>query len=453
MQFYQLKEQVIDAGLCTHCGTCVALTEGLQMKETGSGPLPFATNLSVEIQDAVWQACPGKGLNYAKLNINVFGKLPEKWLIGNTEKTYIGYSAKESIRYAGASGGVITQILLYLLENNLIQGAVVLKHGIPRPWLAKAIIATTSDEIIGAAQSVYAPIPVNLILDQVEKFKGILAYVGLPDQIESVRILQTLHHPAVRNIKYLIGPYVGINMYDSAILSFARSKGIKHESEIAEVKYRDGEWPGYLRITALSGKTVRAEKFYYNYLLPFYITRSTLYAINFANDFTDISVGDAWSPAYEQEGKGFAVVVARNSKARILLNDMQNEGCLELNEQSVEEIMNMHGHMFDFKKRGAFMRMRFRRFFGKKIPDYGIKPVGLGVSRYLVELIIFGVILVCSTKFSRFLLRLIPVGFIGRFFNLSRKGWKNVSKPTKRKGLLHQKYRIIENANNYQSAN
>ncbi len=443
MNFIDLKRQVIDAGICTHCGTCVGLENKLSFRDTSHGPLPSSTEQDLEIDDIIYYACPGKGLNYAELNKFFFGELPHNWLIGNFEQSYVGYSQKDEIRFAGASGGVITQILIYLLKQDLIQGAVVLRHGKPKPWLAEPIIATTEKEILDASQSVYAPVPVNTILKELTSFKGNIAFVGLPDQVSSIRQLQQMGHHSVKNIRYILGPYVGINMYSSAVLKFARSNGIKDPESIAEVKYRDGEWPGYLRITDHKGKTVKAEKFYYNYLLPFYITRSTLYSIDFANDLADISVGDAWNPIYEKEGKGFAVVVGRNKTATDLLEKMKQEGYLALDEKSLEEVLNMHGHMFDFKKRGAFVRMRFRSILGRKIPDYGIQPVRLGLTRYLVEIVIFGSIILCSNRVARWLLGFIPVGFIGRFFNFSRKSWKNMSKPTKRKGLLNQEYKIL----------
>lgn len=412
------------------------------MTETRKGPLPFGDAKTV-LDETTWQACPGKGYHYADLNKQVFGHLPKHWLIGNVRKTFVGYSHDEGIRYKGASGGVITQILIYLLEKGMIDGAVVLKHGTPKPWLAESIIATTREEILAGAQSVYAPIPVNKILRQTTKFKGKLAYVGLPDQVTSIRLLQKTGHPSVQNIKYVLGPYVGINMYSGAVMQFAKSNGIRSTEEIQEVRYRDGEWPGYLRITSKSGKTVKAEKFYYNYLLPFFITQSTKLSIDFANDLTDISVGDAWNPSYEKEGKGFAVIAARTSKAVSLLEEMEENRVLHLEEKDIVQTMNMHGHMFDFKKRGTFVRMQFRKCFGKKNPDYGIKPESVQASRYLVECVISGVILICSNPVSRWILQFIPVSLIGRFFNVSRKSWKSLSKPTKRKGLLTQNYTIL----------
>ncbi len=71
---------------------------------------------------------------------------------------------------------------------------------------------------------------------------------------------------------------------------------------ITSLKWRAGEWPGYLEIKTESGRLIRSNKFYYNYLIPFFITRNSLQNMDFANEFCDLSVGDAWSPRFEKAG-------------------------------------------------------------------------------------------------------------------------------------------------------
>ena len=54
-------------------------------------------------------------------------------------------------------------------------------------------------------------------------------------------------------------------MYKGAIRSFLRGRGIKDSNKINSLKWRAGEWPGYLEIILGDGRVTRAEKFYYNY--------------------------------------------------------------------------------------------------------------------------------------------------------------------------------------------
>lgn len=438
----RLRREVIQAGLCTHCGTCIGLAQGaLAMLETKQGPLPMPV-AQTALPSAAYQACPGKGLNYPGLAEQVFGQLPENWLAGCYRRVYVGYSAVPDIRRGGASGGVITQTLVYLLRQGLIQGAVVVKQGQPEPWQAEAIIARTEDELIACSQSVYAPIPVNAVLGQMEQFDGRLAYVGLPDQVASLRRLQQLGHPGALKVDYVLGPYTGTNMYFDSIRSYLRSNGVRSVEDIAVLKYREGEWPGYLYIKTRDGKELRAEKFYYNYLIPFYITQSTLFSVDFTNELTDISVGDAWHPRYEAERKGFSVVMARSQKGEDLLHAMQRDSVVVLEDIALDEALSMHGHMLDFKKRGAFIRMNWRKAAGGRIPDYGYCPKRIPLSRVLVEVVISAIFAVCGTGVARRLVEVVPISVMGPLFNTLRKTWKNASKPVKRKGIRDIEFEI-----------
>lgn len=102
----------------------------------------------------------------------------------------------------------------------------------------------------------------------------------------------------------------------------------------------------------------------------------------------------------------------------------------------------MHGHMLDFKKRGAFIRMGWRAALGRPVPDWGYRPVAIPRSRKAVELIISGLFLVCGTRFARRLVEYIPLGVIGPLFDALRKTWKSISKPTKRRGLSAVAYEV-----------
>ena len=445
MTWQRLQNEVIRPGLCTHCGTCAGLSDGaLHMAETTRGPLP--TGSAPTLPEMAYEACPGKGLHQPTLNEFVFGALPENWLIGHWQRVSIGYAQDDEVRRRGASAGVITQTLLYLLRSGLIEGAVVVRQGQPKPWEATPIIACTPEDILAASQSVYRPVPVNTLLGEMAEFDGRLAYVGLPDQVAALRRLQQLEHPGALKVDYVLGPYTGTNMYFGAIASYLRSNGVSSVEEITELHWREGEWPGYLQIKTRDGRVLRAEKFYYNYLIPFYITRATLLSTDFTNELTDISVGDAWSPRYEEQRQGFSVVVARSERGAGLLKQMEADDALHLDDVPLAEALNMHGHMLDFKKRGAFIRMGWRRTLGQPVPDPGYRPTDLTLKRRLVELVITALFLGAGTPLARRLVEFIPIRVLGPMFNTLRKRWKEASKPVKRQGLQDATFEVTTSA-------
>jgi coenzyme F420 hydrogenase subunit beta len=271
------------------------------------------------------------------------------------------------------------------------------------------------------------------------------AITCLPEQSASLRVLQHLGYGPAKQIKYVLGPYTGTGLEPVAIRCLLRSHGIRNDDEITSLKWRAGEWPGYLEVKLASGKIIKSKKVYYNFLIPFFVTQSSLQSIDFSNEFTDLSVGDAWSPKFESVGAGFSVVITRSDLMESIVREMINKKYLTLEDINQDVASEMHGHMLDFKKRGGFIRNKWRQSLGLKSPDYGIVPIQIPLSRYLVEVVISGLFVFCRNSFSRKILELIPESIIGPLFNRLRLTWKSASKPSKRKGLSDLDF--VENDN------
>jgi coenzyme F420 hydrogenase subunit beta len=92
--------------------------------------------------------------------------------------------------------------------------------------------------------------------------------------------------------------------------------------------------------------------------------------------------------------------------------------------------------MIDFKKRGAHIRIGWRRRLGKPVPEYGLRPVSIPATRVLVEVIISAMFALGQTRLARAAAKLIPLSILGPLFSGLRTTWKRVSKPSKRRGLL-----------------
>ena len=436
-------QKVIKQGCCNSCGTCVALDASCESKmiDTPYGPIPLFSN-NLELPEYIKDACPSLGINYPDLYKYFYKKLPDNWLLGSTKCVRTGYSSVPQIRAKGSSGGVITQTLIYLLENKLIDAAILAKQGIPKPDKARAYIARTVDDIIDCSQSIYIPVSMLDILKDLnlnEKY----AITCLPDQSASLRVLQKNKYLPALSIKYILGPYTGTAIYPQAIRCFLRSKKVKIEDEITSLKWRAGDWPGYLEIKLRSGIVIRTPKVYYNYLIPFFITKASLQSMDFVNEFADLAVGDAWSPKFENMGGGHSVVVTRTSRMEKIISDMVNKDLLVLKKEDPIKALDMHGHMLDFKKRGGFIRNKIRKALGLQSPDNGYSPVNIPLVRIFVEIIISSIFLVGQLSVSRWLISKFPESFIGPIFNKLRLLWKRISRPTKRKGLA--KYNVIIN--------
>jgi coenzyme F420 hydrogenase subunit beta len=439
----ELKRKVVDAGICTGCGACVALDSSgdSHMEDTPLGPQPvFSSHADLPTYaDAV---CPGRGVDYPRLYQQHYGQHPANWLAGCAEKVRTGFAGDPEIRKAGASGGVLTQTLIYLLESRRVDAVILAKQGVPTAEKARAVIATTREEIIAGAQSVYIPVSMLDILRGLEPGKT-YAMTCLPEQSAALRVMQQNGFKPALQIRYVVGPYTGTALYPAAIRCFLRSKRVREDDAITSLNWRAGEWPGCLEIKTAGGRVIQTPKVYYNFLIPFFVTQTSLQSMDFANEFADLAVGDAWSPVFEAQGGGHSIVVTRTAEMESVISEMCGNGLLKLDEEDPAKASDMHGHMLDFKKRGGWLRNQWRRKTGRAAPDYGYCPSRIPASRIMVEVIISSLFAVGKTRFARWMVSCIPESIIGPVFNKLRLGWKKASKPTKRKGLADFEVKIL----------
>ncbi|MEN8158181.1 MAG: Coenzyme F420 hydrogenase/dehydrogenase, beta subunit C-terminal domain, partial [Bacteroidota bacterium] len=392
--------------------------------------------LEDQAYDRIWNACPGRYFDFPLYREHFFKNAPHfHTYTGPYRQLYIGHATDAALRLAGASGGILSTILIYLLETHKIDGAIVTRMSPEKPWLTEPFIATTREEILEGAQSKYIITSVNEILKQSSSFEGSLAYVGLPGQVQSVRKLQKAADPAVQNIRYVFGPFYGNTLHFSSVKSFLRSHKEKDYRQIHKLWFRHGEWPGNMRVELKSGRVIELKKFHANYLIPFHIVRSSLYCTDFTNEFTDISGGDAWAPVYEERGKGFSMVIARSEAGAELLEEMEQADWLNLSPISEKECIEMHSHGYDFKKRGAFIRIRFRKMWLKRIPDYGYTLKRFPLKRILMEVMISTLFRLLGSRLARWAVEQFSPTFIGNIFERTRTSWKRSTHNIKRESL------------------
>ena len=134
------------------------------------------------------QYCPGIGINRKKIKLDSRYYHP---LIGNINYNYVGFSKRKSQRLSSSSGGVITEIICYILENDIVQGVYLpMPTDITEEHHQYQICTKKNiNEIRQFAQSIYVKIPAFGALSSIKKFHGKIAFIGLPDQISAMRVI------------------------------------------------------------------------------------------------------------------------------------------------------------------------------------------------------------------------------------------------------------------------
>jgi len=353
--------------------------------------------------------------------------------MGVVDSLRVGFASDRNWRRSASSGGVISRVLHFLLSTQRVDAVIVARQQASAPLEAEWAILDSPSEILDTAQSVYTSVP---MLEALEKLQPGLTYAMtcLPDQSAALRVLQRLGVRAAQQVTTIIGPFVGTGLEPEALDTFLAKQGISR-GDVTQIRWRDGEWPGSLAVTVKGGEVFSMPKFYYNHLTPSFLNRQSLQSMDFYNEFADIAVGDAWSPAYEERGEGFSLIVTRNAEATALLKAMEEERELTFEEINLESALNMHAHMRDFKNRGSYIRNRFRRLLGFAARDTGTKPINVPKRRYAIEVAVSTIFIVAGSTPGRFLVRVIPDPLLGPAFASLRVRWKGLSKGTKRLGL------------------
>ena len=435
--FNFLKDKIIDNDLCTRCGACQGVCpEGIISFEDRDGhclPTSSIKNFDVCSDCPGWcyLGCSGGEVHFPTLSNSIFGKEPENKFVGNYNEIFVGFSKDAEIRRRAASGGLISTVASYLLDNKLVDGVISLAESSEEPWRFEPYVARTKEDVLRGAQSKYTISPVNQILSVIEKEPSDheFAFVGIPCQVHSIRKLQLLNHKAAQKIKLFLGSFCGNILHFDSIKTLLEKHNAPDYKEISSLQFRSGEWPGHLNIKFRNGKVISLPKFYANYLIPMHMMQRCLVCTDLSNEFADISFGDAWAPEYEERGLGFSLAISRTEQGDDLLELLKKDGIIELNSTTEEEMMSMHSHAYDLKKQGAFIRMAHKEKNGEKYPKYGYKISSkFSRKRIFFEKFSSLIYFLFKTRIFRKVIMLLPDSFIGEFFVGVRKSWKKQSR-------------------------
>ena len=428
--FLDLKTEVIDRGLCSRCNVCIEVCPVKAIGESDKKDLykPVLRGTCISC-GACYKVCAGERFNFPEMADYIFGKKPVNSYLGCYKSIYLGYANNGNIRATGSSGGVVTALLLYLLKTGQITGASVITALEEKPWQFARKIVESKEGITRAAQSKYTVVQVIGEGSNLNEYKGKLAFVGLPCQIHALRKYEKAFGKNLGNIKFYIGLYCGTQLYFDATESVLQRFGIKDYGNIRSIEYRAGSWPGEFKVSLKNGDIFSMKRITFNYLNLFYKVKRCLSCIDLTSEYADISCGDGWMRENERgAGDGYSVVLSRTEIGEKLLKQAKNDANLTLQPISEKNALEMHSHLLDNKKIGAFIRMKTSACMGGKVPDYNVSYPRISAKRRLREFFIGVLFFLGSLKVSKIIVNFVPLRLIENTLMTARKKWMSTSR-------------------------
>jgi len=323
--FRDLDEEVIRAGLCLGCAGCTVFCSAgrLNALEVDKEGVPrYADEAKCLKCGICYLICPLT----SDLDAEVRRRYGWRPPIGAYRSITSARTTDRALSEVPAEDGVALSLLLYMLENYVIQGALLARE--ETPFRCEPLLATTREALVrpfGAPQvdrahleqpahySTSAP-----ILSAVEHMRDELrcvAMVGTPCQVRTIRKAQCLGVSPAHVIGYVVGQFCMQGLaFDAAgkddledrlgvALSDIEAVGVEEELSLA---LRDG--------TVLRVPYQEAEGLAH---------LACLLCTEFANDYADIAIGRMGSPP------GYATLLIRTEKGSRVYNGALSQGYIE----------------------------------------------------------------------------------------------------------------------------
>lgn len=364
---FTIKETIKD-GLCLGCGTCVPLcpNNAIRLQIKNALYIPIIDETKCNDCGICYKVCPGHSIDFDKFDETIFGKKSKDSPIGNVNNCYIGHSNDARIRFDSSSGGFVTQILIFALENKLIDGALVTRFKRNKPLEPEPFIARTREDIIEASKSKYCPVPANIAIDEILKVNGKYAVVGLGCHIQGIRKAEQINKKLRERIVLHIGLFCShtnnFKIYDVLLNMYNVRK-----DNVEKMDFRGKGWPGYLTIKSKEKNLdVYMEDYMFIHVSRLITPEFCFLCPDGTSQLADFSAGDAWN-IEKNDTIGTSLVISRNEESEKLIQKAIQNNVLQFYKVSIEKMLNTQGVLSYSKIRSVNVSKLIFKLLRKKI--------------------------------------------------------------------------------------
>jgi len=405
--------------LCSGCGICAGVCPigNIQMIEDNKGFLKPVKNNPCNLCSLCDDVCPGNDINYDELRDYFYNNnISFNPYLGNLLNCYIGCSTNEIIRISSSSGGLVTELLLFLIEKEMVDGVLVTKMRKDNPLRPYSVVARSREDILSATGSKYCPVSLDEGITQIMEQPGSYAIVGLPCHLYSIRKAEMLLPKLKNRIKIHFGLFCGHSVSYTSTELLLKKLGI-NSNEVEHISYRGQGWPGKMQIRMKNKKSLSLSYYWATYPGSFFFTsRRCILCPDMTAELSDISFGDAWLPEYSKDEKGSSVIISRTKIGEeIIRRATQNEriGIQRISEEVAIE--SQRGHLW-YKKNNLKIRYGLYRKLEKNVPSLKDRNLQFFKSgsllAALVGIITIFSVLISESKLGRDLLSVVPLAIV-----------------------------------------
>lgn len=341
---YTIKD-IVENDLCIGCGVCISESESSKMVWNEYGFL--VPDISKVFKEDAVKVCPYNP--EPEKEIEDEDKIAEFFLpntpfkdpqIGHYHEIYVGHA--QEFRASSSSGGIGTYVLEQLLKQKIVDHLFVVKEKdgeYSYQWFDSV------EDIKNTSKTRYLPVSLEKLFLEIDSKPGKVAVTGIPPFLKAIRLKQYYYPEYREKIPFLVGIICGGWKSKFFTDYLAQKAGIR--GNYSKQEYRIKDEASYALDYSFGAFDENNNFYQMKMKLAGNMWGTGLFNANasdFSDDVTaelgDISLGDAWIPPYNKDGRGTSLFVTRSAIADKLIQEGIQKGELSLETLPLKDFIN-----------------------------------------------------------------------------------------------------------------
>ena len=352
---------------CTNCGLCHSVGGVRSHEDEYGNEWPILSEKDVKLCDII---CPSGG--------NALRNYQDGTIWGKYKRVLLGWSNDGEIRHGAATGGVLTGLCVYLLENHIVDGIIQTRRSAEDIRKTETIVSRNKTDVLSCMGSRYTESsPLREIISMISD-GGTYAFVGRPCDVSALRIYIREFNPQWGDkIKYMLTFFCGGQPSIQANNRLIKNLGCPDLEECIKLDYRGNGWPGQTTLTKKNGDVATLD---YETTWMKILGRGVRLVCRFCADGTgelaDVACGDAWYLTPKEypdfvERPGRNVVFSRTDVGDSLLKEIEKSGQMTFQAIDVEKDKLKKMQPYHYTRKASLIEYKYAlKICGRNFPNY-----------------------------------------------------------------------------------
>ena len=369
------------------CGLCTIDSATLGVTYSKKNDCLVPRNRMVTNDSMANVVCPGKGYRIKYDAEDLFAQEAQYSIpLGYVHSLCATHSVSPEVLSNASSGGIITQLLLFLIEKKIVDYVSVTQFVCDKDGIhTHTFLTNDKKDILKAQGSKYCPVCFDQLLEELHTCQGRVAVMATPCVIAGLRAIEHEKPDYLKaDITFHIANFCG---------GYKSLRNIRRLAEIHKVNYYnlsdfrfrgDGQ-PGSLQFVENTGKTASTPYPLYVGLNGYSKMLRCHLCPDATGELADIACGDAWIPRFQNDNHTWSMVICRNKLSEDLILKMAKEGLIVTESVTHEEMEQSQRQNLASKKTRQLARMKLYTWLGYAIPDFKNQGYSLVTSSMKTE--------------------------------------------------------------------